>query len=250
MSHNAEIEVLEPKLFEGAVADEIVTALSDAIADRGVATLALAGGSTPASVYRMMTRPPRVEEVDWSKVKIFLGDERWVPLDDPQSNFRMARETLLSGLPVPGAQAFPVDTSCKTPAEAAAQYSMLISQQVHLEQGVPTFDVVLLGVGEDGHTASIFPGSPLVETSPAHCCESVDASGTKPRITLSKAVLFGARRVLFIVKGENKSAIMKRVIEGSEPAATLPSKLFLDARHRVTFFLDTGSAKELQRSGV
>lgn len=244
---NLQIEVFETKMFEGAVADEIVSALAEGVADRGVATLALSGGSTPASVYRMMTKPPRVEELAWSKVKVFVGDERWVPLDDPQSNFRMASESLFSGLPTPSVQTFPVNTAAATPAAAAKEYANTVRQHVAAESGIPCFDVVLLGIGEDGHTASIFPGSPLVSSSPDICCESVDGTGMKPRITLSKEVLFGARRVLFIIKGENKAAMVRRVIEGSDSPEVFPSRLFLGARHQVTFCLDTGAAKELSK---
>lgn len=245
----ASIEVIEPRLFAGAVSDEIVASVREAIAERGRCSIVLAGGSTPGSIYRALSKPPRVEEVEWSAVTLYWGDERWVPHTDNMSNFKMTQETLLSQIPEPKPAFFPVDTSRASPADAAASYGAMIASNEKFVPGTfPTFDIVLLGIGEDGHTASLFPGSPLLEKASQSLCAAVEhPEDGKPRITLTPPALLAARRIFFIVKGEGKSDVMKRVLEGNESASVLPSRLFLEAGDRVTFFLDSGAAQHLSR---
>lgn len=238
------LEVIEPKSFSEAVADEIVACVQEAISERGRASLSLAGGSTPGAVYRVLGRPPRVNEIDWSKVHIYWGDERWVPHDDMQSNFKMVQETLLSNLPKPGPKVNAVNTSLSSAEESAVAYAKTIAQN---EKGasVPILDIVLLGIGEDGHTASIFPNSSVVSASGtiAHAVKHPSDGGY--RVTLSPDVLFSARKILFIVNGDSKAPIMKRVLKGSESEIEIPAKLYRKAKERVTFFLDCTAAKEL-----
>ena len=236
------LEVFESRLFDGAVADEIVASVQERLGEQGRCSITLAGGSTPAGVYRAMTKPPRVSEVDWGAIDLLFGDERWVPHEDDQSNYRMVKETLLSHLVGPKKPAvYPVDTSLAAAAMGAESYSDTIRRVV----GGATLDIVLLGIGEDGHTASLFPGSPVL-TDSSKLCHAVEhpTNGTV-RITVSSAMLFSAWRVFFIVKGESKASIIKRVIEGTEPSAVLPSRLFTSATGKVTFLLDSGAAQQL-----
>lgn len=246
---SAPIDVIEPRLYDGAVADEIVASIGECLADHGRCSLVLAGGRTPSAIYRALARPPRVSEVDWSKVDIYWGDERWVPLDHNQSNFRMTQETLLNHLGSPGPRIHAVDTAKKDAAAAAEAYSREIEKAEGLSGGkMPSFDIVLLGVGEDGHTASIFPNSKLLERA-----DGIAAAVTHPeggeRITLTPPALLSARRIIFMVKGEKKAEIMRRVLEGSESTAVVPARLFCTSEAQVSWFLDTGASLRLERKG-
>ncbi|WKZ56879.1 MAG: 6-phosphogluconolactonase [Bdellovibrionota bacterium] len=244
----ANVEVIEPRLFESVIADEIVAVINEVLGEHPYCAISLAGGSTPGGVYRALARPPRLDDVEWKRVKLFLGDERWVPIDDTQSNFRMVRETMLSLLPEPGPKAFPVDTTLASPAESAKAYASLLKRELAADsQGAPHFHLVLLGVGSDGHTASLFPGDPLVADGALVAGACKDPSGQTDRITLGPSVLFRADKVFFIVKGEEKAEVVRRILEGSETVNEVPARLYADAHSEVTFFVDSGAAKHLSR---
>ena len=241
------VEVIEPMLFAGVVADEIVASIGEAVSERGSCSVALAGGSTPGAIYRCLAKPPRVSEVDWDKVHLFWGDERWVPQTDNQSNFKMTHETLLGQIVGRHPHVHPIDTGASSPEAGARGYAETIRAALGEK---PVFDLVILGIGEDGHTASIFPHSPVLGGSGDVCAAVQHPEDKKFRVTLTPEILFGAHRTIFIVKGEGKAEIVKRVLEGAESVEVLPSKLFERARERVTFFLDSGAALRLNRATV
>lgn len=248
MHPRAEIEVIETKLFAGAVADEIVASVGDVISERGSCSLVLSGGSTPASVYRALSRPPRVEEVDWHSTRIFWGDERWVPQDHHLSNFRMAQETLLGHLPAGSARAFPIDTTLGTPEEGARRYAeTLLNAGLPARDGLPVFDIVLLGMGEDGHFASLYPGSELLTAENWICAPSKHPAQEIWRVTLSPRVLLSAHRVFFIISGERKAEVVKRVLNQESEIEHLPARLYENAAARVTWFLDSAASQRLPR---
>lgn len=242
------VEVIESRLFDGAVADEIISILNDAIAEHGSASLVLSGGSTPGGTYRALARPPRVGEVEWSKVRIYLGDERWVPVSDNQSNEKLVRETLLNQLDgEPQAVVFP-DTARASAEEGAREYERAIRKAERIEHGLPRFDVVLLGIGADGHVASVFPQSSMLQESGERLCASTDhPSGGPRRVTLTPRALTAAANVIFLVKGESKAAIVRRAVEGSEPVTELPARLFSGSAQHVTWFVDTAAGQGLTR---
>ena len=249
MSEAANIEVVEAKLLAGVVADEIIASIQEAIGERGSCSLVLAGGRTPGSIYRLLSRPPRVNQIEWDKVTVFWGDERWVPPDDTQSNFKLASETLLSHIPDPGPEVFPVDTSVGSAKQGAKKYEEAIRGALKLSSGeIPKFDLVLLGVGEDGHTASIFPGSELLKGGDSICYAVKHPNGGADRVTFSPKVLSNARRILFIARGESKAEIVHRVLEGDEKAEALPARLFDQVRDVVTWFVDSEAATKLSVS--
>ena len=248
MHPNAEIEVIETKLFAGAVADELVASIGDVISERGSCSLVLSGGGTPASVYRALARPPRVEEVDWHNVKIFWGDERWVPQDHHLSNYRMAQETLLCHLPAGSVKVYPIDTSPATPEEGARQYARrLFDSGIPVSDGLPVFDIVLLGMGEDGHFASVYPGSELLSAQADICAPSKHPTQDIWRVTLLPRVLLSARRVFFIISGERKAEVVKRVLNQESEVEHLPARLYENASARVTWFLDSAASQRLPR---
>lgn len=240
------IEIIEPKLFSAGVADEIVASVNDCISEKGRCSLVLAGGSTPSQIYRLLARPPRVDEIEWDKLHLYWGDERWVPFDDVQSNFKMVNETWLSQLSGVQPKIHPVNTALASPDESARDYAKVIRENENLKEGeLPTFDVVLLGVGEDGHTASLFPGSDIVRQEGGIAFPVKHPVDGSPRVTLSPDTLFSARRVLFIVKGESKADIIKRVITGTDGPDVFPATLFKKVPDRVSWFLDSGAAQKL-----
>ncbi|NLF25981.1 MAG: 6-phosphogluconolactonase [Deltaproteobacteria bacterium] len=247
MNDKVSIEKVSPKDHPGVVADEIVASINDSIDDHGRCTLALAGGGTPSSVYRLLSRPPRVREIDWTKVQLFWGDERWVPDDHYKSNFLMVQETLLSHIQIPAENVHAIQTNLESPQQAAEAYADEIRKVFGLGQGeLPKFDLVLLGLGKDGHIASLFPESSTLDLSGAICHATVAPDDDKMRITLAPDVLINARRLIFIVTGRGKAEVIKRVFEGEESYNQLPAKIYERSQGHVTWFLDTGAALHLQ----
>lgn len=191
-----------------AAAEEFVTLAREAIAQRGRFNVALSGGRTPKEMHRLLAGEFR-EQVDWSKVHLFFGDERYVDPSDPLSNYRMARETLLDLVPVPGGQVHPIPTAAADPVESARAYEATL--QAQFGQGVPVFDLILLGMGPDGHTASLFPGTPAAAERD-HLVMAVRANIEPPlRLTLTLPVLTAARRTLFLVTGADKRPVWEEI---------------------------------------
>lgn len=243
------IEIIETKLFAPVIAEEIQASIHDALELNNSCSLVLAGGSTPSSIYRILGRPSKDSPIDWSQLNLFLSDERWVPAESEHSNYRMIRETLLSqtvgGKPV----TFPVNTSLGSVDEAARDYSAQIAKCLGSNQ--PCFDIVLLGVGEDGHTASLFPGeSDMRETN--DICIAVDrGSNGGARVSLSMRTLLNAKRVIFMVKGEGKAEIVRKILEQhgeiDQDLAQCPASCYRLMNGRVSWFLDTGAASKLTK---
>jgi 6-phosphogluconolactonase len=186
-------------------------------------SLCLSGGSTPKRAYALLA--DLGASLDWQKVHLFWGDERFVPPDHRDSNFRMAREALIDRVPIPGAQVLPIPTDSSSPEEAAALYEATLqnfygSKTLHPERQL--FDVTLLGLGEDGHTASLFPGTKALDERAAWVTSIV---GVKPetRISLTYPALQSSRVILFVVSGAKKRDILARVLANDMtlPAARL-----------------------------
>jgi 6-phosphogluconolactonase len=208
-------------------ADHIIAAASSAIAARGRFALALAGGSTPEKAYVLLTQPARAGRIDWRKTYLFFGDERFVPLDDSRSNYAMARRSLLTQIPIPADHVFPIPTDRASAAESAAEYTRTLAAffGVAPGQGVPRFDLILLGMGDDGHTASLFPGKPAVRDQSAWVVSSPPGVLPPPveRVTFTFPVLNAAREVLFLVTGEKKTGPLREVLEGPPDVDRLPA---------------------------
>lgn len=251
MSKNS-VEVVESRLFAGTVADEIAATLGDLISEKGSATLVLSGGSTPAIVYRALTVPPRVDDIDWSKVIFFWGDERYVPPTDPQSNFHMVELQLINHLTDNKPKIIPINTSLSTPQDSARDYEKKIKETLKLDdKEIPRFDLMLLGIGEDGHIASLFPGSPLNKETQHIVAAAKHPSDGSDRITMTPSVIINAANVIFIVTDDKKSDIVKRVLEGTnEEDEALPARLYRKAKGRVTFFLDSAAAVKLSKDSL
>jgi 6-phosphogluconolactonase len=173
--------------------------------------LALSGGSTPKPLYALLARPERAQRIDWSRVHLFWGDERFVPYDDPQSNYRMVREAMIDHVPVPPANVHPVPCD-GTPESAASRYQKMLQDYygaARLDPSRPLFDVNLLGIGDDGHTASLFPGAPQVEEAEAWAVPVVGVK-PEPRVSLTLPVLGSTAAVVFLAAGDKKRTAVGR----------------------------------------
>ncbi|HUB94952.1 MAG TPA: 6-phosphogluconolactonase [Stellaceae bacterium] len=189
------------------------------------ARIALSGGSTPRQTYQALASRPFVDRFPWAKVHWFWGDERFVPPDHPDSNFRMAREAMLNVAPVPPANIHAIPTVGVDPDIAADQYEIELRRAyggTQLEPGRPLFDVCLLGLGDDGHTASLIPGSPVLEER-GRWVAPVIGGRPEVRITLTYPAINASRHIAFLVSGEEKRPILHEVRSGGSraPAAQL-----------------------------
>jgi 6-phosphogluconolactonase len=206
-------------------------------AKQGVFAVCLSGGNTPRRLYELLAEPPCRERFPWPQTHWFWGDERFVPHDDKRSNYRMAREALLSRAPIPAENVHPIPTEGLDPGAAATAYEdslKLFYGAQQFDPARPLFDVNLLGLGEDGHTASLFPGDTALTEDKKWVC-AVTGAKPEPRITLTYPALESSRQVAFLVAGNKKRAILQRLRAGDQslpaarvrPAGTL--RIFADA---------------------
>ncbi|MGC2198286.1 MAG: 6-phosphogluconolactonase [Terriglobales bacterium] len=233
-----------PALFQAA-ADEFVRQARAAIQSSGRFTVALAGGSTPKGLYSLLATHTAIP---WDKVRFFFGDERHVPPDDPESNYRMARETLLSKVPIPSGDVYRVPAENPDAGQAAQSYEHTLRQFFQTPPTTfPRFDLILLGMGPDGHTASLFPGGKaLQERSRWVVADWVEKFKTD-RITLTLPVLNNAAVVMFLVSGEDKAETLKEVLEGTQPADLFPSKLVRPTDGKLIWLADQAAAAGFSR---
>lgn len=231
-------------LFQAA-AEEVIRIAIEAVAKRGRFTIALSGGSTPKNLYTLIAANASAN-LPWAQMFFFWGDERHVPRDDADSNYRMAREALLEKVPIPAANVFPIPAEKEDAAAAAEAYELTVRKFFGLSPGeFPRFDLILLGMGPDGHTASLFPESAaLQEKSRLVVANWVEKLKTS-RITFTLPVLNAARCVAFLVSGGDKATVLREVLEGSGPAEKYPSKLVQPTDGKLIWFLDRAAASEL-----
>ena len=199
------------------VAEELVRLVSDRLREDEDArlTIALAGGRTPRALYRLLATEFR-DRMPWDQLHVFWGDERYVHRDDPRSNYRMARETLLDHVPIPAAQIHPMSTDFSRPPEAAEAYADVLRDV--FGQSDPQFDVILLGLGSDGHTASLFPQSPALREQAQPVLAVMAPVPPPARLTLTLPVLTRTHHVFVLLEGADKIAALDRVLApGADP---------------------------------
>jgi len=210
-----------------AAADEIVRLARESVRARGRFSVALAGGNTPRATYELLATRHR-DVIDWQHTVVVFGDERFVPADDPHSNYRMAREALLSRVPIPPPSILAVPTGARTVEDAARRYDATLKQALRHQAPAATVDLALLGVGPDGHTASLFPGTPAL-IDRAHWAVPVAAptavQPAVPRVTTTLPFLDGARTVMFLVAGKDKQPVMREILSDAESARQYPAAL-------------------------
>src|SRR5206468_6118487 len=225
-----------------AAAGRFITAARDAIASHGQFIVALSGGSTPRDTYLLLGTEALVSRVMWSRVQVLWGDERCVPPDHIESNYRMARETLLERVPVPAANVHRIHGE-DDPDTAAEVYEA--TMRALLRTPGARIDLVLLGLGDDGHTASLFPGSAAIHEQTRWVMAAHAPAASMWRVTLTPAVINAAAEVLFLVSGGGKAGILRRVLEGPRRLQELPAQAIAPSNGRLRWCVDTAAAAEL-----
>ena len=225
-------------------ADRIVALYREATAGHGAFHIALSGGSTPNALYRLLATPAYASQSDWSRVHFWWSDERYLPIDSPDNNYHMADQALISRITIPVENVHRMRVELPT-EDAAADYESAITRDVGSNGAQPpAFDVILLGLGEDGHTASIFPGTV------AHTLRAPDrlvVAHFVPqvamwRITFTPRLINAARHILFLVSGKSKAAILERVLRGPHQPDVLPAQLVAPTNGDVTWMVDSDAA--------
>jgi 6-phosphogluconolactonase len=235
----------EPALATTA-ADRITTLAERAIAERGTLVICLTGGSTPGRLYALLgdERHPWRSRVDWRRMHVFWGDERHVPPDHPDSNFGMAHRALLSQVPIPAAQIHRMRGEEPDAREAARRYEKELRRGfADAGRSDLTFDILLLGLGEDAHIASIFPGSPIVDERSVRVAAAWAAHLKAWRITLTPAALLDARDLLVVVSGDKKADAVHAALDAPDDVARYPAQLLRAARDRVEWIIDRAAAR-------
>ena len=224
-----------------AALDELLRIVSDAVKDRGRFSIALAGGHTPAKLYQMWAQGGNGGmRTPWERVHLFWGDERYVPHDDPASNYRMARESFIAHVPIPANNVHPMPTGLPSPEKAAEAYEAELRR--FFGAGAPAFDLQLLGLGVEGHTASLFPGSQALEEKDRWVAAVVAPAKPPQRLTLTLPVLNQARNTFFLVVGEDKRKIMAALRGEASPGPSPYPAGRIQPSGPVVWFLDKAAA--------
>jgi 6-phosphogluconolactonase len=235
-----------------AAAERFVVASQQAIDAHGKFVVALSGGSTPRRTYELLAREPFASRVKWSRVHVVWGDERCVAPDDASSNYRMAREVLLDHVPIPAANVHRMHGE-DDPASAAASYETMLRALLVTPNGPPAsapgknIDLALLGLGDNGHTASIFPESVAMSEQRRWVIAEYVLAVSMWRITLTAPILNASAEVLFLVAGGDKAAVMQRVLEGARVPRELPAQLIAPSPGRIGWLVDVAAAAKLRK---
>jgi len=250
MTDNREIRPLaDAKSIAETAAAEFLDAARQSVQQNGSFTVALAGGSTPKTLYGLLASNPLLQaKVPWRKIQFFFGDERHVSPDDAESNFRMANEAMLAKAPIDVQQVHRIKSENPNAAEAAADYERELRTSFKLQADqLPRFDLVLLGMGPEGHTASLFPGTKALQEDRRLVVSNWVGKLYTDRITLTPPVLNNAARVIFMVHGAEKAPALKAVLEGPYEPDQLPAQIIRPKQGKVLWLVDPAAASMLVR---
>lgn len=238
-----ELEVVESAQgLEKAIADAFVNAARTAIAERGRFSIALSGGRTPKAAYALLAAPPRCESVQWPNVQSYFGDERCVPPEHNDSNYKMAFETLLGHVPIPARNIYRMHGEDE-PARAARAYAQVLIETLG---DPPRFDLMLLGMGPDGHTASLFPGTePVADDDQLVRAVYVDKLNTH-RLTVTPRVINNSRQVIIALGGAEKAHTLNEVLNGPNDPIKYPVQIVDPKNGKLTWLVDRDAAKDLR----
>jgi 6-phosphogluconolactonase len=234
---NSEDEVLN------GLANYFVETAASSIAGHGQFSVALSGGNSPKKLYELLASPSFKDKVEWSKVHFFFGDERYVPATDPQSNYLMAKKALFEPLDLSFKQIFPIDTSV-SPEEAAKKYTTDINY--YFAGTDARFDLILLGLGDNSHTASLFPHTPVLHDKTVSVKEVFLKDQQVYRITMTAPLINQAHHIAFLVYGEGKAIAVHHVIEDKKDIEEYPAQLIKQQGADLQWFLDNGAASKLK----
>lgn len=246
--HPPKIEVFrDAESLADAAARHFARLADQNILRQGRFTVVLSGGSTPRAMFTLLAAEPYKSSLDWKSIVFFWSDERSVPPDHPESNYRMAHETLLSQVAAPPQNVFRIPAEIG-PEQAAAKYAADVRNFFFHDartSALPTFDLVFLGMGADGHTASLFPGTTALRAGNELAVSTWVEKLKTHRITLTAAAINHASEVVFLVAGSDKAATLKEVLEGARAPETYPSQLIRPARGTLRWMVDEAAAAEL-----
>lgn len=248
MAHSTEIRIVadSASLFKAA-AEEFVSQATKAVEGQNRFTVALSGGSTPRGLFSLLATTYR-DRFPWDQMFFFWGDERHVPPDNAESNYRMVNESMLSKVPVPSKNVFRVPAEDPDANHAAETYEQTVRQFFGLPAGAfPRFDLILLGMGPDGHTASLFPDSSAVQEKERLVVATWVEKFKTDRITFTAPLINRAKVVMFLIAGADKAAALREVLEGNQPPKLYPSKLIHPTDGRSIWLVDKAAAAELSR---
>ena len=223
-----------------AAAAAFVARAQAAMAAHGRFSVALAGGGTPKPLYALLATSPLREAVDWSRVEVFFGDERCVPPDSPRSNYRMAHETLLSKVPAANVHRLRGEDA---PAQAALAYEQELRAGFRRE--LPRFDLILLGIGDNGHTASLFPGCACLSERERLVCAQYVESQHEWRLTFTRPLIDAAAAVWLLADGAGKAGVLAQVLDGPYQPDVLPVQYVAPAQGEYVWWLDRAAASQL-----
>lgn len=244
MSFNPEIIVV-PNIEELShrAAEELVALAIKTVQEKGFFTVALSGGTTPQWLYKVLAGERYRNQVPWPHVHLFWGDERCVPPDHPDSNYRMARELLIGNIPIPERNIYRMPAELDNPERAAMEYERIITSFFHLSpSALPRFDLVILGMGDDGHTASLFPETAVLKEDKRLVFANYVEKLGKYRLTLTVPVINQAAHIFFLISGASKALVLKEVLEGKYQPQKLPSQFIRPVNGRLLFLVDSRAA--------
>lgn len=228
-----------------AAAELFLNAALNAVKNKGRFTVALTGGSSPVLLHDLLSKEPYASQVPWDKTFVFWGDERFVPLTDERSNAKMAFETLLDKVPVPKNQVYPMWADGMDAEAFAAKYEQIIKD--HFGNDPYEFDLILLGMGDDGHTASLFPGTEVLDEKEKIVAGYYLTPQSMYRITLTSPIINSAKQICFLTFGANKAKALYEVLEGERNSVQYPSQLIHATNGEVIWMVDEAAAALLKR---
>ena len=226
------------------LANYFVTLAEQSIANEDKFTVALSGGSSPKKLYELLASDAFKSKVDWEKVYFFFGDERNVPQDNKDSNYLMVKTALFDPLQIDDSNIFAVDTTL-SPAEAAEEYTKAIG--LFFDEETVAFDLVLLGLGDNSHTASLFPGTPVLHDETASVKEVFLTDQQIYRITFTAPLINQAKHIAFLVYGQGKAIAVHHILEDGKNIDEYPAQLIAPVNGDVQWFLDTAAASDLKQ---
>lgn len=232
-----------PDALSTDYADWLVDYIQSVLQKQPRFTIALSGGSTPKKLHELLASDAYKNKIDWSKLHVFWGDERFVPLSDDRSNAKMAFDTLLNHVPVPKTQIHVMQTENITAEESAAAYEKLLHE--YFDGELFTFDLVILGMGDDGHTLSLFPGQPVVHETQRWVTSFWLPAQDMYRVTLTHPVANRAACVTFLATGEKKAHVLHEVIKGTKNVDLYPSQI-INPDGQLHWFIDEAAAAEVK----
>jgi 6-phosphogluconolactonase len=241
------IEILpDGDALAGRAADLFAQAAQEAAVARGRFAVALSGGASPQPLYRLLARQQFAQKVPWRRVHLYWGDERCVPPDDPESNYGLAERLFIRHVPVPAENVHRVrgEEGAAVAADAYEEELRALAARERPRSELPVFDLVILGLGRDGHFASLFPHSPALEEV-ERLAVATEAPDGSPRVTVTYPVIGAARRVWFLVSGAAKAGMVAEVLEGLRVPKAVPAQAVAPVKGSLTWLLDEAAAAEL-----